>query len=212
MRRHANRRAFTLIELLVVIGIMLTLAGLLLGGIAAARKYVQRARTKTEIDRMILALTEYFNEFGAYPPGGTDSQDDGNLDNDAGDDLGSGKEPVDPLNPTVLELQLRTICTKLTIEGGNRSVGPYYSPNESQIVNHAITDVFGNPLRYLTDGRRTTIESGKRALSRIHKRGPVIWSIAEDSKQDGDNDNVDNDGNGKVDDVAELHNDICSWN
>ena len=211
-----GRRGFTLIELLVVMGIMLVLAGMLLGGIAAARKYVKRASTRAEIDRMMIALTEYFNEFSAYPPGGMDTSgnDDGNLDNNAGDELGAGKEPAHPQDPTALELQLLTICTKLTIEGGNRTVGPYYSPRERRIVNHALTDVFGNPYRYLADGRRTKLDTGtgRRLLGRIHKRGPVIWSIAEDARQDPDNDNEDNDDNGKVDDLRELENDICSWN
>ena len=67
MRGRTGRRAFTLIELLVVMTIMLILASLLLVGIAAAQKYVRRAKTKTEIDRMIMALTEYFNEFNDFP-------------------------------------------------------------------------------------------------------------------------------------------------
>ena len=207
-----GQRAFTLIELLVVMGIMLVLAGLLLGGIAAARKYVQRASTRAEIDRMMIALTEYFNEFSAYPPGGFDSIDDGNLDNNPTDELGAGKKPAQEDRPTAVELQLLTICTKLTIEDGNRTVGPYYVPRERRVVNYALTDVFGNAYRYLADGRRTSLDGGVRAASRIHKRGPVLWSIAEDTRQDPDNDNEDNNDDGKVDDPRELENDICSWN
>ncbi|KPJ55518.1 MAG: hypothetical protein AMS16_04140 [Planctomycetes bacterium DG_58] len=209
-----GRRGFTLIELLVVMGIMLVLAGLLLGGIAAARKYVKRASTRAEIDRMMIAMTEYFNEFSAYPPGGTDLNDNGVLGDIAGEEKGAGKEPADPQNPTALELQIRTICTKLTIESGSRTVGPYYSPRELRIVNHAFMDVFGNPWNYLADGRRTTLDSGtgRRLLGRIDKRGPVIWSVAEDARQDPEDDNEDNDENGKVDDPQELENDICSWN
>ena len=48
-------------------------------------------------------------------------------------------------------------------------------------------------------------------LSRVDK-GPVIWSIGEDGKQDPLNNNLDDDNNGKVDDSPELENDICSWN
>lgn len=214
MTGHPSRRAFTLIELLVVMGIMLVLAGLLLTGISAARRHVQRARTRTEIDRMMMALTEYFNEFSNYPPGGTDSNDNGVLGDVAGEEKGAGKEPADIQNPTVLELQLRTVCTQLTVEGGNRTVGPYYSPREIRIVNHALTDVFGNPWNYLADGRHSKPDpaTGKRPLGRIHKRGPVIWSVAEDTTQDVDNDNEDNNNDGKVDDPSELVNDLCSWN
>ncbi|HUW55703.1 MAG TPA: type II secretion system protein [Planctomycetota bacterium] len=212
MTGHGSRRAFTLIELLVVMGIMLVLAGLLLTGISAARRHVQRARTRAEIDRMMMALTEYYNEFDKYPPGGTDSNDNGVLGDIGGEEKGAGKEPADLLHPTALELQLRTICTKLTIEGGNRTVGPYYNPREIRIVNHALTDVFGNSWNYLSDGRRTTLVDGLRAPSRIHKLGPVLWSIAEDARQDVENDNEDNNSDGKVDDPSELVNDLCSWN
>jgi len=64
--------------------------------------------------------------------------------------------------------------------------------------------------------------TGMRMLSRIDRRAPVIWSLGEDGSavvkpgggygQDPQNDNLDNDGNGKVDDTQELINDICSWN
>jgi len=214
MDGRTDRRAFTIIELLVVMGIILILAGLLLQGISAARRYVQRVRTQTEITNMMIALSEYFNQFSDYPPGGTDVGDDGNLDNDPGDDVGAGKIPADPKHPTLAELQLRSICTQLLIEGGNRTVGPYYNPNKVQIVNGAIKDVWGSSFRYLADGRRTTPDpaTGQRMLSRISKRGPVIWSVAEDQKQDVLNDNVDNDNNGRVDDLPELINDICGWN
>ncbi len=206
-------KGFTLIELLVVMTIIMVLAGLLLAGIAAARRYVNRARTKTEIDNMMMAMTEYNNEFGNFPPGGKDVGDDGFLDNAAGDDLGSGKVPADPNNPSALELQLRTITVALKVEGGNRTVGPYYSPNQTQIVNGRLVDVFGNPLRYLADGRRTTTDAntGMRMLSRVDRRAPALWSIAEDARQDPQNDNLDNDNNGKVDDAPELINDITSW-
>jgi prepilin-type N-terminal cleavage/methylation domain-containing protein len=214
MDARARRRGFTLIELLVVMGIILLLAALLLTGITAARRYVQRARVKADIDRMMMAMTEYYNEFADYPPGGTDVGDNGNLDADGGDDLGAGKVPADPLHPTPAELQLRTICTKWSIEGNNRTVGPYYSPNQVQVVNGAMVDVFGNPLRYLADGRRTTLDlgTGMLMLGRASKRGPVIWSVAEDGRQDVQNDNEDNNNDGKVDDTGELENDICSWN
>ena len=75
----------------MVLTIILVLAGLLLTGIMAANRAVSRARCQTEITNMMMALQEYFNQFSDYPPGGTDSQDDGNLDNNPGDDLGAGR-------------------------------------------------------------------------------------------------------------------------
>jgi len=74
-------------------------------------------------------------------------------------------------------------------------------------------DVFGALFRYLVDGRRKTIDpaTGEPPMGRVLKRGPVIWSLGRDTTQDPRNDNLDNDGNGKVDDPGELADDIGSW-
>jgi hypothetical protein len=173
---------------------------------------IYRLRTKVEIDRLTVALMEYYNDFGAYPPGGKDLNDDGDLD-DPGEDFGSGKLPADPAHPTIFELQLRTLCVKLSVENGTRTVGPYCSPHPEQIVNGALRDIYGNPLRYLADGRRSTLDpaTGLRLPGRGWKAGPVVWSIGPDGKQDPRNNNLDDDYNGKVDDPPELEDDICSW-
>jgi prepilin-type N-terminal cleavage/methylation domain-containing protein len=221
MTPRTKPRAFTLIELLVVIAIIGVLAGLLLTAIAGAQRTVRRAKTKAEIDNMMMALTEYYNEFANYPPGGVDVGDDGFLDNNASDELGSGKPPADPLHPTIFEMQLRTITVKLDVQVDpvthkpNRTVGPYYSINQLQVLNGVLMDVFDNPYRYLADGRRTTLNpaTGQRMRGRIDKPSPVIWSIGPDKKQGVQNDNLDNDNNGKVDDSKEdIGDDVCSWN
>jgi len=169
-------------------------------------------RTKAEIDRMIMALTEYFNEFSAYPPGGVDLNDDGNLD-DPGDSLGSGKVPADPAKPTIDELQLRAIAVKLPAQRSTRTVGPYYSPIHVRLRDGAWVDLYGNPFRYLADGRRQTLDpaTGKPLPGRVFRKGPVIWSVGPDGKQDPQNNNLNDDQDGKVDEPDEMEDDICSW-
>ena len=83
-----KRRRFGLVALLIVcLGIAAVIVVLrLLRDIEDADDYVRRARSRAEIERMMLALMEYFNEFSDYPPGGMDLDDDGDLD-DAGEDL-----------------------------------------------------------------------------------------------------------------------------
>jgi type II secretory pathway pseudopilin PulG len=204
MRRRGGQPAFTLIELLVVMGIIMALAGMLLGGITAAKRYVQRAKTQTEITNMKIALTAYYSQFGEYPPDGTDAGYDGDDGNPPAGKYGSG---------TAAALQLRTICVKLV--KGNQTFGPYYTPSASQIKDDAVVDVWGNPLRYFTDGRRKAINPSThmREVGRVQERAPVIWSVAEDGVQDPDNNNLDDaPADGHVDDANELENDICSWN
>lgn len=206
------RRGFTLIELLVVISIILLLAGLLMTGVNAARRYVQRAAVRMEIQHLMTALVAYNDEFNDYPPGGKDVNDDGFLDGD-GEDMGCGQKNASEDDAT--ELQLRAVTVRLAKDGGNSYVGPYYSPREHRINDDGqFVDRFGSPYRYLADGRRTSRdpETGLRMPSRVQGRKPVVWSVAEDLKQDIENDNLDDDPpNGKVDEMAELPNDICSW-
>ena len=202
-----------LVESAAVAAIVMAMLGAFVGGCGRRTDRVGSARTKAEIDTLMLALMEYDNEFFGHPPGGRDLNDDGDLD-DAGEDFGSGKPPADPQHPTVFELQLRTVCVKLSVEGGNRFVGPYYLPKTSQVVNGALVDAWGHPLRYLADGRRTTMDpaTGRRPLSRVDRRMPILWSVGLDGKQDPGNNNLDDDNDGKVDEPDELKDDICSWN
>ena len=59
---------FTLIELLVVMGIIAVLMGLLIPGIRMARTSARKNQTQAIISRLSLALENYSNDFGDYPP------------------------------------------------------------------------------------------------------------------------------------------------
>ena len=61
--------AFTLIELLVVISIISVLAGLIIGGLGAARKNQYRSTAKAELTLIQAAIDSYQNKYGSYPPG-----------------------------------------------------------------------------------------------------------------------------------------------
>jgi prepilin-type N-terminal cleavage/methylation domain-containing protein len=62
------RRAFTLIEMLVVVVIIGILAGLITGAAIAARNKAKVAAISVEISQLDMALKEYKNKFGDYPP------------------------------------------------------------------------------------------------------------------------------------------------
>jgi prepilin-type processing-associated H-X9-DG protein/prepilin-type N-terminal cleavage/methylation domain-containing protein len=65
--RRQSRPAFTLIEMLVVIAIIVTLIGLLMPAILAARSSAGSAQCASNLRQLGLAIMQYNSQYGVYP-------------------------------------------------------------------------------------------------------------------------------------------------
>lgn len=62
------RRGLTLVELLVAVGIIAMLVGMLTPALMGARRTALNGKVKAEIDLLHMALMNYKNEYGSFPP------------------------------------------------------------------------------------------------------------------------------------------------
>ena len=64
----SHRRAFTLVELMIVVGIIGTLAAISIPVVMNALSKARNAAIKSEVDMLHMAIMNYRNQVGAFPP------------------------------------------------------------------------------------------------------------------------------------------------
>jgi general secretion pathway protein G len=67
MTLQTDRKGFTLMELLVVTGIIIVIAATILTVLPGLREKTQRKATKAFIERLEIAIEQYYNDNRSYP-------------------------------------------------------------------------------------------------------------------------------------------------
>ncbi|ODS32403.1 MAG: secretory pathway protein [Candidatus Scalindua rubra] len=102
-----SQRGFTLTELLVVIGIIIIIAASVLTVIPGLREKTQTKATKAFMERLEIAIEQYYNDNRAYPPTGVTS-------------LKTAIQPSDPTTKRYIEFDdVETSGNNIIDEWGN---------------------------------------------------------------------------------------------
>jgi len=154
----AGRQAFTMIELLAVIGIIAVLAGLLMAGLAVARKQARKAKVTSLINNTHAAIERFHGLNAGYPEAFDLSGDDADGD---GDPIEDATERVQPgasadQNNEILVANLASIDSEL------------FGPHSDHIENGRVVDIWTQALHYrpyiaypYSSGESDTHASGK---------------------------------------------------
>lgn len=202
---RARTCGVTLIELLVVLAIIAILMALLVPVISSIRRKAQIRATETLIASLTTALNRYYSDFDEFPASTPDYA--------ATASTPSATKLAGPA-PDAHALYLCLNGTKGDgFDLNAHHYGPYLKgvPKEnlrSDANGTVLIDAWGRPLSYLNCQAHLQASG---AANLCHNKTFDIYSIGPDGHKDPLNDDIDNNGDGRVDESAELVDDITNW-
>ena len=112
MTLQTGKRGFTLMELLVVIGIIIVIAASVLTVIPGIHEKTQKKATKAFMDRLEIAIEQYYDDNRSYPPTGAEPTEI--------EDLKKALQPSDPASKQYVEFVDEELDNNIIIdEWGN---------------------------------------------------------------------------------------------
>ena len=211
-RRGNTERGFTVIELLIVIAIIAILMGLLMPTIAYIQRVAKIKHTKTLINGLSAALERYKLQFDEYPPSTVA-------------DPYLNCTPAVPIDNASLYTYLCGADGRGPIQynnGTQRHFEPFYTAPPEFLVKsgnqYFIVDAWGKNIVYLncffyTQARQAADPAYTSTTDpACHNPNTFdIYSTGPDQTKDPQHDHIDNNGNGLIDEAAELVDDITNY-
>lgn len=195
-RRSSAAGGVTLIELLVVMAILAIIAGAIAVYLVKVGGRARVARAMSETTLISLALERYHGRFRAYPP-------------DTGYGLGMGSSPgtYDPgslwryLVEPVRDPGTKRLHEPFLAEWGQESLASYVDAGGAR--GFYLADPWGKPYGFVAEPKRVLHNQGGFDL---FSAGPDGLTASDEAGAEPNlaYDNIDNDGNGTVDDADEL--------